>query len=148
VHPNNFPPREEVLAKRYEYSPCPLRSPPAISPNAFLHYMTCYASESSLLRGTKWFHRLPKRLQKGLQEMRRSSESSEDVTGWGIHIIEGPNVAMMSLLTGIVMTLCCVGSTIYAIVMRDVSGGFSIGAFAVALWAAWMTALFFQWKRQ
>lgn len=110
--------------------------------------MSCYASERSLSRGTKWFQRLPKRLQKGLEEMRRSSEGSEDVTGWGIHVIEGPNVAMMSLLTGIIMTLCCVGSTIYAIVMRDVSGGISIGAFVVALWVAWITALFSQWKRK
>jgi hypothetical protein len=110
--------------------------------------MSCYASERSLSRGTNWFQRLPKRLQKGLEEMRRSSESSEDVTGWGIHIIEEPNVAMMSLLTGIVMSFCCLGSTVYAVIMRDVSGGFSIGAFVVALWAAWMTVLFFQWKRQ
>jgi hypothetical protein len=136
VHANNFPPKEEVLANRYEYSPCPLRSPPAISANAFLHYMSCYASGRSLSCGTKWFQRLPKKLQTGLEEMRRGSESSEDVTGWGIYIIEGPNMAMMSLLTGFVMTLCCVGSTVYAVVMRDVSGGFSIGAFVVALWAA------------
>jgi hypothetical protein len=110
--------------------------------------MSCYGSERSLSRGTKWFQRLPKRLQTGLEELRRSSESSDDVTGWGIHIIEGPNVAMMSLLTGIVMVLCGIGSTAYAVMMRDVSGGFSIGAFVVALWAAWMAALFFQWKRQ
>jgi hypothetical protein len=147
IHPKNFPPKEEVDAERYEYNPCPLRSPPAISPNAFLHYMSCYSSEQALSRGTKWFQRLPKKLKRGLEEMRKSSESSEDVTGWGIHIIEGPNVAMMSLLTGIVMTFCCAGSAAYAVVMRDVSGGFSIGAFIVALWAAWMTALFFQWKQ-
>jgi hypothetical protein len=41
------------------------------------------------------------------------------------------------------MTLCCVGSTVYAIVMKDVSGGFLIGAFVVGLWVAWMTALCF-----
>lgn len=57
-------------------------------------------------------------------------------------------MAMMSLMTGIVMTLCCIGSTVYAVVMGDVSGGFSIGAFVVALWAAWMAALFFRWKQQ
>ena len=68
--------------------------------------------------------------------------------GWGIYIIEGPNVAMICLLTGIVMTLCFVGSIVYAFVVRDVAGGFSIGAFLVALWAAWMAALFFQWKQQ
>jgi len=28
-------------------------------------------------------------------------------------------------------TLCCVGYTVYVIVMRDVSGGLSIGAFVV-----------------
>jgi hypothetical protein len=94
------------------------------------------------------FQRLPKKLQKGLEELSRTTGSSEDVIGWGIHIIEGPNVAMMSLLTGIIMTLSGVGSTVYAVIGKDVSGGFSIGAFVVALWTAWMAALFFRWKQQ
>ena len=147
-HPHNFPSKAEVDNKRYEYNPCPLMTYPAISANAFLHYMSCYASERSLSKGKKWFNRLPKKLEKGLEELRRCTSSDIDITGWGIHIIEGPNVAAMTLLTGIVMTLCGIGSTIYSIICKDVSGGFAIGAFMATLWASWMAALYFQWKKQ
>lgn len=128
--------------------PCLLNSYPAISANAFLHYMSCCHSERSLSRGKKWFNRLPKSLERGLEEIRRSSSADADVMGWGIHIIEDPNVAAMTFVTSIVMLICGVGSTVYAIIMNDVSGGFAIGAFAVALWASSMTTLFFQWKLQ
>ncbi len=134
--------------KRYEYNPCPLTTHPAISANAFLHYMSCCSSEYSLSKGKKWFNRLPKKLEKGLEELRRSTSSDIEITGWGIHIIEGPNVAAMTLLTGIVTTLCRACSIIYSIICEDFSGKFAIGGFMVTLWASWMAALFFQWKKQ
>jgi len=137
-----------VEKKIYEYAPCPLTTYPAISANAFLHYMSCTHSEASLSRGKKWFNRLPKRLERGLEELRRSSNIEMDVTGWGIHIIEGPNVAAIAFLTSVVMVLCGIGSTVYGVVRKDVSGGFAIGAFVVAMWGSTMATLFFQWKQQ
>jgi hypothetical protein len=44
------------------------------------------------------------------------------VTWWGIRISEVPNITMTSLSTDVVISLCCVGSTVYTVVMRDVSG--------------------------
>jgi hypothetical protein len=105
-------------------------------------------SEISLSRGKKWFNRLPKRLEKGLEELRRSSDAEIDVVGWGIHIIEGPNVVAMTCVTSVVMVLCGIGSTVYGVLMKDVSGGFAIGAFIVAMWASSMATLFFQWRQQ
>jgi hypothetical protein len=145
IYPHNFPSKADVDNKRYSYSPCPLSTYPAIPSTAFLHYMSC---TSSLIKSKKWFNRLPKKLDKGLEEVRRSTSTEIDVTGWGIHIIEGPNVAAITLLTGIFMTICGMGSVVYSVVCDDVSGGFAIGAFVVALWAAWVTALFFHWKKQ
>lgn len=110
--------------------------------------MSCCHSERSLSQGKKWFNRLPKKLERGLEEIRRSSSADTDVMGWGIHIIEGPNIAAMTFVTSVVMLLCGIGSTVYAVIMKDVSGGFAIGAFVVALWTSSMTTLFFQWKQQ
>lgn len=110
--------------------------------------MSCTHSEASLSQGKKWLNRLPKRLIAGLEETRRKSATDIDVEGWGIHIIEGPNLAAMTLVTSCFMVLCGVASTVYAVRMGDVSGGFAVGAFVVAAWASWMTTLFFQWKRQ
>jgi hypothetical protein len=107
--------------------------------------MSCTAS---LSKSKKWFNRLPKKLDQGLEEVRRSTCCEIDVVGWGVYIVEGPNVAVITLLTGIFMTVCGVGSIVYSVVCEDVSGGFAIGAFAVALWAAWVAALFFNWKKQ
>lgn len=70
----------------------------------------------------------------------------DDVRGWGILIIEGPNKVAMTWLTGIVVTLSGVVSVVYAVVKNDVSGGFAIGAYVIAFWVAWMTAFYFQWK--
>jgi hypothetical protein len=143
--PPIVPPEAEVLARNYEYTPCPLIPQLPISPNSFLHYLECHATEGSL-RGRKWLNRLPKKLERSLLDLRRSTEIDKDVVGWGIYIIEGPNMVVITLLTAIMVGISGVVSLTYSLARKDVSSGFAIGAWIVTFWAALITALYYQWK--
>jgi hypothetical protein len=143
--PPIIPPEAEVLARNYEYTPCPLNSPPPISPNSFLHYLEYHATENSL-RGRTWLNRLPKKLERSLLDLRRSTEIEKDIVGWRVHIIEGPNMVMITVLTVIMVGISGVVSLVYSFSRKDVSGGFAIGAWIVAGWVALVTTLYYQWK--
>jgi hypothetical protein len=73
--------------------------------------------------------------------------TDDDVLGWGILIIEGLNKALVTLLTFLLLLLSGIISVGYSIWRNDVSGGFAIGAYIVTLWAALITALYFQWQK-
>jgi len=144
--PPSIPPEEEVRARKYEYSPCPLIPQPPVPSKAFLHYLNFHATEGTL-RGRKWFNRFPKKLERSLLDVRRTTEIEKDVIGWGVHIIEGPNLIWITLFTLIVVIISGIVSVVYSIAMNDVSGGFGIGAWIIAFWVALVTALYFQWKQ-
>jgi hypothetical protein len=93
------------------------------------------------------FNRFPKKLERSLLDVRRTTEIEKDVIGWGVHIIEGPNLLWITLLTLIVVVISGIVSVVYSIAMNDVSGGFGIGAWIIAFWVALVTALYFQWKQ-
>ena len=122
------------------------RTHPPISADAFLHYWQCHSRERSLQR-TKWLNRLPKKLDRKLEDVRRVRPTDDDVLGWGILVIEGLNKALVTLLTFLVLLFSGFISVGYSIWRNDVSGGFAIGAYIVALWAALITALYFQWQK-
>jgi hypothetical protein len=107
------------------------RTHPPISADAFLHYWQCHARERSLQK-TKWLNRLPKKLDKRLEDLRRITPTDDD------------NKALVTLLTFLCLLLSGVISVGYSIWRNDVSGGFALGAYIVALWAASITALYFQ----
>jgi hypothetical protein len=47
--------------------------------------------------------RFPKKLNERLEDVRRSTPTDGDVLGWGFHVIEGLNVALVSLLNLLVL---------------------------------------------
>ncbi|KAH8600678.1 hypothetical protein B0O99DRAFT_286612 [Bisporella sp. PMI_857] len=143
--PPHIPPDIEIHSRNYEYTPCPLVPLPPIPANAFLHYLQCHADEGSL-RGKKWFNRLPKKLEKSLIDVRHSTEVEKDVVGWGIHIIEGPNIAWITRLTFIVVLVSGILSVCYSLATKDISSGFAIGTWMVIAWATGISALYWQWK--
>ena len=99
------------------------------------------------MQRTQWLNRLPKKLDRKLEDVRRVTPTDDDVLGWGILVIEGLNKALVTLLTFLVLLFSGFISVIYSIWRNDVSGGFAIGAYIVALWAALITALYFQWQK-
>jgi hypothetical protein len=102
--------------------------------------------ERSLQR-TKWLSRLPKKLDRKLEDVRRVTPTEDDVLGWGILVMEGLNKALVTLFTFLMLVLSGFVSVGYSIWKDDVSGGLAIGAYIVALWAALITALYFQWQK-
>jgi hypothetical protein len=55
------------------------------------------------LQRTKWLNRLPKKLDRKLEDVRRVTRTDDDVLGWGILVIEGLNKALVTLLTFLVL---------------------------------------------
>ena len=96
----------------------------------------------------KWLNRLSKKLDRKLQDVRRATPIDEDVLGWGIHIVEGINIAFVTFLTFLVLLFSGAISVWFSIWRGDVSGGFAIGAYIVSTWVAFLTALYFQWIRE
>lgn len=99
------------------------------------------------MQRTKWLSRLPKKLDRKLEEVRRMTPTDDDVLGWGILVVEGLNKALVTLLTFLLLLFSGFITIVFSIWRDDVSGGFAIGAYIVALWAALITALYFQWQK-
>jgi len=73
--------------------------------------------------------------------------TDDDVLGWGILVVEGLNKALVTLLTFSLLLFSGFITIVFSIWRDDVSGGFAIGVYIVALWAALITALYFQWQK-
>ena len=99
------------------------------------------------MQRTKWLSRLPKKLDRKLEEVRRMTPTDDDVLGWGILVVEGLNKALVTLLTFSLLLFSGFITIVFSIWRDDVSGGFAIGVYIVALWAALITALYFQWQK-
>lgn len=62
-----------------------------------------------------------------------SYPSPNPVIGWGVHIVEGPNWHTLIVLTIICNILSLAISSIYSLVTSDVSSGFAVGSFFLAV---------------
>ncbi|MCJ1286052.1 hypothetical protein MMC26_005394 [Xylographa opegraphella] len=103
LHPMAVPPKNEVDNQNYDNAPCPLEPLPPIPDNVFMHHL----HNPGLHRRPIWLRRLPKKMNHSLL-----NSNEELVTGWGLHIIEGPKwkaiwtVAICLLfISGVVSTL-------------------------------------------
>ena len=121
---------------------------PPIPPDAFFHLWECPKVMPEMQ--AIWINRLPKKLHESLEEACRKQRPGDDapVLGWGILIIEGLNKSALSWLTLLVIVLSGAISVCYAILARDTSGAFAIGAYMVAVLAALITALYYQWEKE
>lgn len=142
--PPVIPPPHEVAARNYEYTPCPLTTRP--SPQTFLHYRECTTCLTSREKKKKLFRRLPKKLSQGLLDIYLRAGPEEDVLGWGVLVVEGPNKAAITMLSAVMLTLSVAVAVVYTSVTRDASSGFTIGSFVVTIWVTWVTALYYHWK--
>ena len=83
-----YPPPEEVMKQRYHYRPCPNTHKPPIPVNVLVHAFF----DPSAHTFQYWLSRLLKKLKD--QFICNFDTQLDEVTensGWGIHIIEGPN---------------------------------------------------------
>lgn len=146
VEKPSIPPKGEVLARRYQYSPLDLPLPP-ITSNSFLHYLEHPECES-LVKTSRWLSCLPKRLEEQLLSRRRCSEPDILVTGWGIHIEEGLNEEALSCIALIVLVCSGLVGLTYSVKMGDVSGGFTVAAYIATVLGVGISVLYFKWQHE
>lgn len=149
-----IPPIAEVIAERYHYHECPLENLPPIPSNVFLHYLSCARKKSWLgeVPGahdeTYFLDRLPKKVHysifDGLATRGTSSASNSIAFGWGVHILEGPNHATLSLALGIGVMLSFVISLVVLGIAETQEQGFGIGQYLLALVTCVMGTLYFK----
>ncbi|RYN67135.1 hypothetical protein AA0118_g2137 [Alternaria tenuissima] len=144
--PDEFPPQEELDEKRYHYL-CPRIRMPV---NVFLHYLhrarwNIWGEHMENI----WLQRLPKKLDRNLiaeaQQAKGNAPANEDLAfGWGVHIIEGPNHAVLGLLLAIGVAVAFIVSGMIVGFAKTQEQGFGVGNFLLAILASTMTAVYFQ----
>ena len=139
LKPMAVPPKDEVDIHNYEYDPCPLKPLPPIPDNIFMHHLNDPGSH----RRPLWLPRLPKKMKTSLL-----TSNEELVTGWGLHIIEGPNWVAIWTAGFCVTCLSGVVSMLWSIIRNDVSGGFGIGSWLVSVSTLAMMAYFSKWSQE
>ncbi|MCJ1438964.1 hypothetical protein MMC27_008354 [Xylographa pallens] len=139
LHPMAVPPKGEVDNHHYDYEPCPLEPLPPIPDNVFMHYL----NDPGPHRRPTWLRRLPKKMNYSLL-----NASEELVTGWGLHIIEGPNWVAIWTAAFCVTFVSGVFSTLWSILRNDVSGGFGIGSWLVSALTLGIMAYFSKWSQE
>jgi hypothetical protein len=138
--PPDFPGKREVEEGRYEYEPCPLTTRPTAG--TFLHYRNCTKCSST----RKWLPRVPKKLWPAVLDVYRNAGPTDDVIGWGVHIIEGPNRKAITWLCILLLVISITVSVLYARLKGDTAAGFGVGAVVLSSGALLMPAFYFQWK--
>jgi hypothetical protein len=96
-----------------------------------------------------WLQRLPKKLDRDLiaeaQQAKGNAPANEDLAfGWGVHIIEGPNHAVLGLLLAIGVAVAFIVSGMIVGFAKTQEQGFGVGNFLLAILASTMTAVYFQ----
>jgi len=123
-------------------------------PNVFLHYLSC-ASERAWCRENPgahgesfYFQRLPKKtggsVFRDLQGQGELGVHNGIVYGWGIHILEGPDHAALSLALGVGVLFSFVISVVVIGLAQTQEQGFGVGQWVVAVLACVMSALYFR----
>ncbi|KAK3687906.1 hypothetical protein B0T22DRAFT_425231 [Podospora appendiculata] len=151
--PSEYPPQEEIDKRRYHYR-CPKTLMPA---HIFLHFLSHPHRESRNGHSPDtWLQRLPKKLNTSiLDEVQRparnlhaggalAQETEDDfVFGWGVHILEGPNHAGLSLVLALGIAVAFLVSCLVVGLANTQEQGFGVGQFLIAIVACGMTAVYF-----
>ncbi len=162
--PSEYPPQEEVDKRHYHYR-CPKVLMPA---NLFLRFLRRPRgghSRDGPSRDT-WLQRLPKKLSASIldevrrrgptrhrarsanaqlaQETIKEDEEEDDIVfGWGVHILEGPNHAGLSLILALGIGVAFLVSCLVVGLAKMEEQGFGVGQFLVAIVLGGMAAVYF-----
>ncbi|KAL8692509.1 MAG: hypothetical protein Q9218_002484 [Villophora microphyllina] len=120
--PLSLPTEKDVLKSReWEFCPCPcpLKAPPPIPTNVFLHLIN---SKRTHPRGT-WLRRLPKKLNRSIQQSCEVPHAGLEALGWGIHIVEGLNWQAVVLLYCVLALVGLAVAVTYSVLKADVQAG-------------------------
>ncbi|KAI0471967.1 hypothetical protein GGR56DRAFT_656319 [Xylariaceae sp. FL0804] len=126
---DSIPTIKEVMGQEYTFSPCPPRvGLLPIQQHIFMHSLLNPGDHT----GSLAIQRLPKKLKERLSVTAGSTTSP---LGWGVYIIEGPDMFLVSMLLAITMFFVLSLVSIWSVLKDDVQGGTGIGQFALAFLA-------------
>ncbi|CVL07632.1 uncharacterized protein FMAN_14509 [Fusarium mangiferae] len=128
-----IPPKEEVDAGKYVYTPCPIEEIPMYSRTFFHHFY----SPASKHPYAFWGMRLPRKLGPKLGPMTQ---------GWEIHLEERPDWSLFTLLMFILLLLSGLIAGLYSWRTGDHQSGIAIGTWLTSVQAMGITALCLWWK--
>jgi hypothetical protein len=152
--PSEYPPQEEVDKRHYHYR-CPKILMPA---NLFLHFLRHPRGDSREGHlGDTWLQRLPKKLNASIldevqwsarnrsanAQLTQETEENDIVFGWGVHIIEGPNHAGLSLIIVLGIAVAFLVSCLMVGLAKTEEQGFGVGQFLLAIVFGGMTTIYF-----
>ncbi|EHK97569.1 hypothetical protein M7I_6657 [Glarea lozoyensis 74030] len=156
--PDEFPPPTEIEKKRYHYLHPKIRMPV----NVFLHYLhrarwNIFGEHAE----TTWLRRLPKKLNESIltQALPYDAANQNDqqevpmtdpnlAFGWGVHIIDGPNHAVLGVLLAISIGVAFLVSGLIVGFAKTQEQGFGVGSFLLTIFASIMAAMYFQLQDQ
>ncbi|KAF2011334.1 hypothetical protein BU24DRAFT_354887 [Aaosphaeria arxii CBS 175.79] len=155
--PDEFPPQQELDKKRYDYL-CPITRMPA---NVFLHYLhrarwNVWGEHTQ----NTWLRRLPKKLNESVlaevsQDLATNQQNGQEATmdsdlsfGWGIHILDGPNHAVLGFLLAIGVAVAFVVSGMVVGLAKTQEQGFGVGSFLLAIFVCVTAALYHKLQDQ
>ena len=137
----SLPPEDLVLVKKqYRYTSCPIETElDAFLPelgfwHQFYNPHTCVQ--------LWWISRLPTKLE---TELKFNPEVQ--CLGWGIHIEETLNMAVVTFLVFAVILASYFISFFWSVIRKDVSGGFGMGSFFISVGALLMAFVTMHRKR-
>lgn len=138
-----IPPASEVKAENWHYYQCPLDPLPPIDWRTFYHFFYSDPSQhpisGSNIRDMMFYNRLPKKLNTSML----SGQNADDVFGWGVHIIEGPNKPIIAWSVTIIAIMSFIVALVYDLVRRNGDSGFAIGQWVMGVLSAALTAIYF-----
>lgn len=130
--------------------------------NVFLHYLH-RARWNIFGEHTEdtWLQRLPKKLNESILAKVRQDDATNQqdgqeeaimdpnlAFGWGVHVLDGPNHAVLGLLLAIGVVIAFIVSGIVVGFAKTQEQGFGVGSFLLAILASVMTAVYFQLQDQ
>ena len=119
--------------------------------NIFLHFL--HHARKDSWEGhdhDTWLQRLPKKLNTSIldevlktQGSQAAAEGDDIVFGWGVHILEGPNHANLSLVLALGIAIAFLVSCLLVGVANTAEQGFGVGQFLIAVLGCGMMAGYF-----
>jgi hypothetical protein len=141
--PLAIPPESEVKAANWHYHGCPLKPSRPIDRRTFFHFFYSHIDDhqvsNSVLPETLYYDRLPKKMNQSIL----SGSGPDDIFGWGVHIIEGPNKPVIAWFVAAIIVISFVVAFVYDLVRHNADSGFAIGQWIVAVLSAVLVALYF-----
>ena len=136
-----------MTAKRYHYDPRPQQFDHVIlaqvmPDHVFWHFFH-YASDCH--NKDKWLAKFPKKLDHSIFH---GIDESRDSVVWGIHIDEGPNLAVIFVFVTCGLILSGIVGLISGLIMKDVQTAFGVGSYLAAVQTAWMASMYFKWSQE